>query len=197
MPDGVAWPRPTPQPRSSSPRHVRHRRRRRAMGRRGEGPGRRLPGGRCGPRHPLRGWEQRRSHGGQPPRPLQAPPDPVGDLLAPDAQPARQWRGHQPAGAGDRARRARCGRHRLREPADQRSRPPGHAVPRPARPPRGARARRRQARHDLAWDRPRVRRQGRAAGDPDRRPHGTRAVPPARGGRTAADQPDRCRLPRR
>ena len=100
MPDGVAWPRPTPQPRSSSPRHVRHRRRRRAMGRRGEGPGRRLPGRRCGPRHPLRRWQQRRPHGGQPARPLQAPPDPVGDLLAADAQPARQRRGHQPAGAG-------------------------------------------------------------------------------------------------
>ena len=50
------------------------------------------------------------------------------------AQPARQRRGHQPAGARDRARRARRGRHRLREPADQRSRAPGHAVPRPARP---------------------------------------------------------------
>ena len=74
----------------------------------------------------------------------------------------------------DRARRARGGRHRLREPADQRPRAPGHAVSRPARPARGARAGRRQARHDLARDRARVRRQGRAARDPDRRPDGAR-----------------------
>ena len=82
------------------------------------------------------------------------------------AQPARQRRGHQPAGARRRARRSGHGRLRRRQPVHQRSRPPRHAVPRPARPARGAGARRRAARDDLAGHRPGVRRQGRAARDP-------------------------------
>ena len=94
------------------------------------------------------------------------PPDPLRDPLPRQAVRDRQRRRHRPRRPGRGARGAARAQHRPLRPAHQRQRAPDHALPPDAR--LGGRGAARQApdRHHAARDRPLLRRQGRAPGDP-------------------------------
>ena len=133
-----------------------HRDRRAPVGRRGQGQDDRLPGraGRDG--RPLPGRRQRRPHGGQRRRGLQAPPDAVGRAVPAHHLGHRQRRRGQPGHAHRRARHARLAGHRRQPRPGQPQRARDHAVPHRPRPgQRGAPGRREgRARPDAASGRP-------------------------------------------
>ena len=108
--------------------------RRAPVGRRGQGQDDRLPGraGRDG--RALPGWRQRRPHGRQRRRGLQAPADAVGRALPAHHLGHRQRGRGQPGHAHHRARHAHRARDRRRARPGQPQRARDHAVPRRARP---------------------------------------------------------------
>ena len=156
-----------------------HRDRRAAVGRRGQGQDDRLPGraGRDG--RPLPGWRQRRPHGRQRRRGLQAPPHAVGRALSAHHLGHRERRRRQPGHADRRARHAHVARDRCRPGPGQPQRARDHAVPRGPRPGQRGAPGRRQGGHDGPRDRADVRRPGVAArpadGGPARPRHPARA----------------------
>ena len=177
--------------------HARPRRRRRPVGRRGQGQGHRPPrrAGRRG--HPLPGRQQRRPHDRPRRRGLQVPPDPVGDPLPRQAVGDRQRRGGRPARPARGARGPAAARHLLARAADLRERAPDHALPPAARPGRRGAARQAPDRHHAARHRPGLRRQGGAARHPRAGP--ARREDPAQEDRRrdGAEAPARCARGRR
>ena len=115
------------------------------VGRRGQGQDRR-PARRAGAaRHPRTGRRQRRPHGHQSAGPLCPAPGAGRHLQPRDALRHRHRRGAQPGHPARRARRAPRARREDRQPADQRARPPGDALPSagstvPTKPARGSQA---------------------------------------------------------
>ena len=152
-----------------------HRRRRRPVGRRGQGQGHRPAGQGARLRRALPGRSQRRPHRRRRRRALRPAADPERDPLRPRRAGHRQRRRRRPADAVRRDRRARVARRLVRPPAGVEPRPPDLPVaPGPRRHRRGD-ARRRQDRHHAEGHRPGLRRQG-PAGRPARR---RRADPPS------------------
>ena len=114
-----------------------------AVGGRGEGQDDRFPGRAGGDGRALPGWRQRRPHGGQWRRGVQAPVDAVGRALSAHHVGHRQRRRRQPGDAHHRARHARRARDRRGRRPGQPQRARDHAVPHRARSGQRGPARRR------------------------------------------------------
>ena len=120
--------------------HAGNRHRRRPVGRRGQGQGRRPP--RRARRHgrPLPGRQQRRPHHRPRRREVGLPPDPERDPVPGQGLHHRQRRGHRPARPDRGDRRAARPRRRRQRPEGQRQRAPDHALPPAAGPARARRS---------------------------------------------------------
>ena len=126
----------------ATPARAFDRRRRRAVGRRGQGQDRRPARAGLGRRLPLPGRAERRAHDHRRRRDVQDPADAERRHLGQDVGDRRRLR-RRPAGAARRARRARSARHRHVGRRRLRQRAPDHAVAHRDRPGVGAAARER------------------------------------------------------
>ncbi len=162
--------------------NARHRRRRRPVGRRGQGEDHRPARQGAHVRGALPGRAQRRAHRRRR-RPALRPPARA-ERCAVRARRTgdRQRCGRRPADPVPRDRRARVAGDRVRRSAGVEPRPPDLSVaPGPRRDRRGH-ARRRQDRHDAERHRAGIRRQGAAGRDPCRRGARARIVHARRAG---------------
>ena len=123
---------------------------------------------------------------------LQAPPRALGDPAPGQDLRDRQRRRYRSARSDRRARRSAPPGHPRRRPQDLGQRPPDHALPRAARHGGRGAARQPRNRHDPARNRPLLRRQGLAPGDPG--PGPARREDPAQEDQDRARGQDRRRF---
>src|SRR6476646_4419029 len=155
-----------------------------AMGRRGQGQGRRPPRRARRRGRPLPGRKQRRPHARDRRRDVHAPARPERHPLPRNALPARERLRDRSRGADRGARRADRPGHRRRRPAHLGQRPPDHALAPDHRRRLRAGARAAPDRDDPSRNRPGVRRQGAARRHP--------RAGPARREDPSAQDPDRA-----